>query len=112
MKKVEAIIRPDRVDPVLEELEKIGYPGLTVTEVRGHGKQKGVTHQWRGNEYTVKFIPKVKIEVVVLDEDESRTIEIIVRKARTGSIGDGKIFVSDIEDAIRVRTGETGDRAV
>jgi nitrogen regulatory protein P-II 1 len=112
MKKVEAIIRPDRIEPVIEELEKIGYPGLTVTEVRGHGKQKGVTHQWRGNEYTVRFIPKVKIEVVVLDEDESRTIEIVVRKARTGSIGDGKIFVTDIEDAIRVRTGETGDRAV
>jgi nitrogen regulatory protein PII len=112
MKKVEAIIRPDRLDVVLEELEKIGYPGLTVTEVRGHGKQKGVTHHWRGNEYTVRFIPKVKIEVVVLNEDESRTIEIIVRKARTGSIGDGKIFVTDIEDAVRVRTGETGDRAV
>ncbi|MHB8895396.1 MAG: P-II family nitrogen regulator [Candidatus Geothermincolia bacterium] len=112
MKKVEAIIRPDRLDSVLDELTKIGYPGLTVTEVRGHGKQKGVTHQWRGNEYTVRFIPKVKIEVVVLDEDESRTIEIIVRKARTGSIGDGKIFISDIADAVRVRTGETGDRAV
>ena len=112
MKKVEAIIRPDKIDPVVDELEKIGYPGLTVTEVRGHGKQKGVTHQWRGNEYTVRFIPKVKIEVVVLDEDESRTIEIIVRKARTGSIGDGKIFVYDVADAVRVRTGEAGDKAV
>jgi nitrogen regulatory protein P-II 1 len=112
MKKVEAIIRPEQLDSVLEELEKIGYPGLTISEVRGHGKQKGVTHQWRGNEYTVRLIPKVKIEVVVLDEDEGRTVDVIVRKARTGSIGDGKIFVSDVGDAVRVRTGDSGTRAI
>jgi nitrogen regulatory protein P-II 1 len=102
MKKVEAIIRPEQLDSVLEELEKIGYPGLTISEVRGHGKQKGVTHQWRGNEYTVRL----------LDEDEGRTVDVIVRKARTGSIGDGKIFVSDVGDAVRVRTGDSGTRAI
>jgi nitrogen regulatory protein P-II 1 len=112
VKKVEAIIRPDRLDEVIESLEKIGYPGVTISEVRGHGKQKGVTHQWRGNLYTVRFIPKIKIEVVVLDEDADRTTGVMMQKARTGNIGDGKIFVTDIGDAVRVRTGETGDRAV
>lgn len=112
MKKIDAIVRPDRVDEVLEELEKIGYPGVTITDVRGHGKQKGMVHQWRGNTYTVRFIPKVKIEVWILDEDLPRTVDAIVRKARTGNIGDGKIMVSDVSDAIRVRTGESGDRAI
>ena len=93
MKKVEAIIRPDRLDAVMNSLEEIGYPGVTISEVRGHGKQKGMTHQWRGNVYTVRFIPKVKVEVVILDEDLDRTLDVLVRKARTGNIGDGKIFV-------------------
>jgi nitrogen regulatory protein P-II 1 len=112
LKKVEAVIRPERVDSVLDELSEIGYPGVTITEVRGHGKQKGITHQWRGNEYTVKYIPKVKIEVVVLDEDLGSTVSAIVRKSRTGSIGDGKIFVTDVEEAVRVRTGDSGFKAI
>ena len=112
MKKVEAVIKPEKLDRVLDALSEIGYPGVTITEVRGHGKQKGVTHHWRGNEYTVKFIPKVKIEVVILDEDLPRTLDAIVRKSRTGNIGDGKIFVLDVEEAIRVRTGEIGMKAI
>ncbi|MCJ7652892.1 MAG: P-II family nitrogen regulator [Actinobacteria bacterium] len=112
MKKVEAIIRPDRLDSVVEGLSGIGYPGLTITEVKGHGKQGGVKHQWRGNEYIVRFVPKVKIEVVVLDEDLYKTIDIIVRNSRTGSIGDGKIFITEVEEAIRVRTGDAGTKAI
>lgn len=112
MKKVEAIVRPDKLDIVMRGLSEKGYPGITVTEVKGHGKQKGVTHQWRGNEYTVQFIPKIKIEVVILDEDLDRVVEVLVRNCRTGNIGDGKIFVSEVEEAVRVRTGESGMRAV
>lgn len=112
MKKVEAIIRPDRLEPVLEALSEIGYPGVTISEVRGHGKQKGITRQWRGNEYTVKMIPKVKVEVVILDEDLGRTLDAVVRKSRTGNIGDGKVFVTKVEEAVRVRTGEDGIRAI
>lgn len=112
MNKVEAIIRPDRLEAVLEALAGIGYPGVTISEVRGHGKQKGIKQQWRGNEYAVSFIPKVKIEVVVLDEDLDRTLDTMLRKARTGSIGDGKIFVTKIEEAIRVRTGDHGMNAI
>ena len=112
MKKVEAVIRPERLDPVLEELGKLGYPGVTVTEVRGHGKQKGVTHIWRGTEYKVEFLPKVKLEVVVLDEDIGRVTASLVRAARTGSIGDGKVFIYDVENAVRVRTGESGFNAI
>ena len=112
MKKVEAIIRPDRLDAVMDGLTGIGYPGVTITEVRGHGKQRGIKHQWRGNEYTVALIPKIKVEVVVLDEDVDRTLDVMMRKARTGNIGDGKIFVTEIVDALRVRTGEEGYKAI
>ena len=112
MKKVEAIIRRERLDPVIDGLSDIGYPGLTITEVMGHGKQKGIKQHWRGNEYTVKFMPKVKIEVVVLDEDLYKTIDVVVRNSRTGSIGDGKVFVMDVEEAVRVRTGDTGIKAI
>jgi nitrogen regulatory protein PII len=112
MKKVEAVIKPEKLDRALDALSDIGYPGVTLTEVRGHGKQKGVTHTWRGNEYTVKFISKIKIEVVILDEDLPRTIDAIVRNARTGNIGDGKVFVLDVEEAVRVRTGESGMKAI
>lgn len=112
MKKVEAIIRTNKLDAVIDGLETIGYPGVTITAVKGHGKQKGLEQHWRGNAYTIRFIPKAKVEVVVLDEDLSKTIDIIVRKSRTGAIGDGKVFVSDIADAVRVRTGEVGDRAI
>jgi nitrogen regulatory protein P-II 1 len=112
MKKVEAIIRPDRLDAVMEGLTGIGYPGVTITEVRGHGKQRGIKHQWRGNEYTVALIPKIKVEVVVLDEDVPRTIDVVVRASRTGNIGDGKIFVTEVEEAVRVRTGDNGFNAI
>ncbi len=112
MKKVEAIVRPEKIDQVLEGLSEIGYPGITITEVKGHGKQKGLLQQWRGNEYLVKFIPKTKIEVVVLDEDVHRTIDVLVRLSRTGNMGDGKIFVTDVEEAVRVRTGDSGFNAI
>jgi nitrogen regulatory protein P-II 1 len=112
MKKVEAVIRPERLEPVLKALGEIGYPGVTISEVRGHGKQRGITHQWRGNEYTVPFIPKMKVEVVILDEDLGKTLDVIVRFSRTGNIGDGKVFVTNVEEAVRVRTGDAGTRAI
>ena len=112
MKKIEAVIRPERLDMVMEELSKLGYPGATISEVRGHGKQKGVTHMWRGAEYRVEFLPKIKLEVVVLEEDVGRVTASIVRAARTGSIGDGKVFIYDVENAVRVRTGESGFNAI
>lgn len=109
---MEAIIRPEMLEQIIDALSKIGYPGVTISEVRGHGKQKGITHRWRGSEYTVTFIPKVKVEVVILDEDLHKTIDVIVRSCRTGSIGDGKIFVSSVEEAVRVRTGDWGLKAI
>jgi nitrogen regulatory protein P-II 1 len=112
LKKIEALIRPERLDAVMEELRKLGYPGMTVTEVRGHGKQKGVTQRWRGAEYRVEFLPKMKLEAVVLDEDTGKVVSAVVRAARTGSIGDGKVFIYDVEDAVRIRTGESGFNAI
>ncbi|MDY6794019.1 MAG: P-II family nitrogen regulator [Actinomycetota bacterium] len=112
MKKIEAVIRPERLDPVMEELRKLGYPGVTISDVRGHGKQGGVTHLWRGTEYKLEFIPKVKLEVVVLDEDEVKVSGALVRAARTGSIGDGKLFIYNVDNAVRVRTGESGFNAI
>ncbi len=112
MKKIEALIRPERLEAVMEELRKLGYPGMTVTEVRGHGKQKGVTQRWRGAEYRVEFLPKMKLEAVVLDEDTGKVVSAVVRAARTGSIGDGKVFIYDVEDAVRIRTGESGFNAI
>lgn len=112
MKKIEAILRRERLDRVLDALALVGYPGVTVSDVRGHGKQKGVRRQWRGNEYCVKLLPKVKLELVILDEEVGRTIEAITRNGRTGGIGDGKIFVLGVEEAVRVRTGDSGARAV
>jgi nitrogen regulatory protein P-II 1 len=112
MKKVEALIRPERLGPVMEELRGLGYPGVTITEVKGHGKQRGVAHMWRGAEYRVEFLPKIKLEVVILDEDLGKVVNGLVRAARTGSIGDGKIFIYDVEDAVRIRTGESGFNAI
>ena len=112
MKKIEAIIRPERLEPVMEELRALGYPGVTITEVKGHGKQKGVTHMWRGAEYRVEFMPKLKLEAVVLDEDLPKVVVAVTRAARTGNIGDGKIFVYEVEDAVRIRTGESGEVAI
>jgi len=112
MKKIEALIRPERLEAVMEELRKLGYPGVTITEVKGHGKQKGITHMWRGAEYRVEFIPKLKIEAVVLADDVGKAANAVVRAARTGAIGDGKIFVYDVADAVRIRTGESGFNAI
>ena len=112
MKKIEAIVRPEKVDDVRKALEKAGYPGLTVTEVEGHGKQKGVTRQWRGESYKLDLLPKVKLEIVVADADLERTVQAISKAAKTGSVGDGKIFVSDVSQVIRIRTGEKGEVAL
>ena len=112
MTKVEAIIRPDKLEEIIEELEKIGHSGITKTEVEGHGKQKGITEQFRGKEYRLTFIPKVKVEIVIKDSDVEKTIDAIVKIAYTGQIGDGKIFVSDIKDVVRVRTKERGETAL
>ena len=112
MKKVEALIRPDRLEAVMDELRELGYPGVTITEVKGHGKQKGITHMWRGAEYRVEFLPKLKIEAVVLEEDLGRVVNGVIKAARTGSIGDGKVFIYDVADAVRIRTGESGFNAI
>jgi len=112
MKKIEAIIKPFKLDEVKSALHEVGVTGLTVVEVRGFGRQKGHTEVYRGAEYVVDFLPKVKIEVVLDDALLPRAIEAIMQSARTDKIGDGKIFVSDIEEAIRIRTGERGPEAV
>jgi nitrogen regulatory protein P-II 1 len=112
MKKVEAIIKPFKLDEVKEALQEAGLHGITVTEAKGFGRQKGHTELYRGAEYVVDFLPKVKIELVLTDEAVDRAVEAIRRAAQTGRIGDGKIFISNIEGAIRIRTGETGPDAV
>jgi len=112
MKKIEAIIKPFKLDEVKEALQEIGIQGLSVTEVKGFGRQKGHTELYRGAEYVVDFLPKVKIEVVLADDLAEAAIEAIIAAAKTDKIGDGKIFVSDISQAIRIRTGETGDDAL
>jgi nitrogen regulatory protein P-II 1 len=112
MKKVEAIIKPFKLDEVKEALQEIGVQGLSVIEVKGFGRQKGHTELYRGAEYVVDFLPKVKIEVVLTDDMVDRAIEAIIAAAKTDKIGDGKIFVSTVEQAVRIRTGETGDDAV
>ena len=112
MKKIEAIIKPFKLDDVKEALQEIGLTGITVTEARGFGRQKGHTELYRGAEYVVDFLPKVKIEVVVNDDMAEKTIEAIVGAAQTGKIGDGKIFVTPVEDVIRIRTGERGPNAI
>ncbi|QSX30875.1 MULTISPECIES: nitrogen regulatory protein P-II [Shewanella] len=112
MKKVEAIIKPFKLDDVRESLAEIGITGMTVSEVKGFGRQKGHTELYRGAEYMVDFLPKVKIELVIQDELLDQAIDVIVETARTGKIGDGKIFVTDIERVIRIRTGEENEEAV
>src|SRR5215813_4300568 len=109
MKKIEAIIKPFKLDDVKEALTSIGVIGMTVSEVRGFGRQKGRTEMYRGGEYTVDFLPKMKIEVVVADHLAAKVVELITAAAKTGSIGDGKVFVSPLEDAVRIRTGEHGE---
>jgi len=112
MKKIEAIVKPFKLDEVREALSEVGVTGLTVTEVKGFGRQKGHTELYRGAEYVVDFLPKVKVEVVVKDSDAERCIEAVVKAAKTGKIGDGKIFVCDVGQVVRIRTGETGEDAV
>ena len=112
MKKIEAIIKPFKLDEVKEALQEVGIQGLSVTEAKGFGRQKGHTELYRGAEYVVDFLPKVKIEVVLADEQVDQAIEAIINAAKTGKIGDGKIFVYSIEQAIRIRTGEFGDDAL
>lgn len=112
MKKIEAVIKPFKLNDVKEALHEIGLTGMTVAEVKGFGRQKGHTEIYRGSEYTVDFLPKVKIEMVVPDSQAQSAVDIIVNSARTGKIGDGKIFVSNVEEAIRIRTDERGDKAI
>ncbi len=112
MKKIEAIIKPFKLDEVREALSEIGVTGLTVTEVKGFGRQKGHTELYRGAEYVVDFLPKVKIEIVIAASLLERAMEAIISAARTGKIGDGKIFVSDMEQVVRIRTGESGEAAI
>jgi nitrogen regulatory protein P-II 1 len=112
VKKIEAIIKPFKLDEVKEALHEIGVSGITVTEARGFGRQKGHTELYRGAEYVVDFLPKVKLEVVVADDQADRVVEAIASAAQTGRIGDGKIFVSPVERALRIRTGETNDDAI
>ncbi|MBC7696968.1 MAG: P-II family nitrogen regulator [Bacteroidia bacterium] len=112
MKKIEAIIKPFKLDEVRESLSNIGVNGLTVTEVKGFGRQKGHTELYRGAEYVVDFLPKIKLELVVADNMVDAAVDSIIKAAHTGKIGDGKIFVSSVEQVVRIRTGETGESAV
>jgi nitrogen regulatory protein P-II 1 len=112
VKKIEAIIRPEKLELVRAALDELGIRGMTVTEVSGRGRQSGITLQWRVGEYRVEFLPKIKIEVVVLEEDLSRAIHSIMRISRTGERGDGKIFVLPVDNAIRIRTGDEGISAI
>ncbi len=112
MKKIEAIVKPFKLDEVREALSALGATGLTVTEVKGFGRQRGHTELYRGAEYVVDFLPKVKVEIVIADDMVEQAIDAIVKAARTGKIGDGKIFVTAVEQVVRIRTGETGEDAV
>ena len=112
MKKIEAIIKPFKLDEVREALQELGASGLTVTEVKGFGRQKGHTELYRGAEYTVDFLPKIKVEVILADSMVDKAIDAIVKAARTGKIGDGKIFVTDVGQVVRIRTGETDEDAI
>lgn len=112
MKKIEAIIKPFKLEEVKDALSGVGVEGMTVSEVKGFGRQKGHTEIYRGNEYTVDFLPKIKLEIVLADSSVAAAVEAIVKAAKTGKIGDGKVFISTVEDAIRIRTDERGERAV
>ena len=112
MKRIEAIIKPFKLEDVKEALSGVGVEGMTVTEVKGFGRQKGHTEIYRGSEYTVDFLPKIKVEVVLADSQVADAVQAVIKAAKTGKIGDGKVFVSSIENAIRIRTDETGEQAV
>lgn len=112
MKKIEAVIRVEKLDDVRTALEKLGYPGMMITRIEGHGRQKGLVEQFRGREFKVELLPKIKIELIVHDKDVDKIMEHIAKSAITGEIGDGKIFIYPIENAMRIRTGEKGDVAI
>lgn len=112
MKKIEAIIRPEKLAEVKEALERVGYPGLTIREVEGHGHQKGLSQQWRGQLYKVELLPKIEINMVVSNEEVEKIIQVICEHAKTGAVGDGKIFIWDVNQTIRIRTGERGEEAI
>ena len=112
MKKIEAIIRPEKLDSVRRALEVVGYSGLMISEIEGHGKQKGTVQQWRGEKYKVDILPKIRIEIVAKDQEVDRIVKTIADNAKTGELGDGKIFISEIANVIRIRTGEKGEAAI
>lgn len=112
MKKIEAIIRPEKLDGVRSALERSGYPGITISDIEGHGLQKGTIQQWRGEQYKVDFLPKMKVEIVASDEDTEKIIQAILTSAYTGAVGDGKIFIYDVAEVVRIRTRERGERAL
>ena len=112
MKKIEAIIRPEKLDGVRAALERSGYPGITITEIEGHGLQKGTIQQWRGEKFKVDFLPKIKVEIVVKNEDSEKIIQAILESSYTGGVGDGKIFIYDVTEVVRIRTRERGERAL
>ncbi len=112
MKRIEAVIRPEVLDLVRQQLEKVGYPGIMVSEIKGHGKQRGVSHQFRGTEYKEYFLSKIRIELIVPDAQVKKLTDTISEVCRTGEVGDGKIFVTSVDNAMRIRTGEAGDSAL
>lgn len=112
MKKIEAIIRPEKLNDVLEAIENVGYTGIMITEIRGHGKQKGLEQQWRGKKYKVSFLSKIKVEIVAKNSEYKKIKDTIIKAACTGEIGDGKIFIYDIEEAYKIRTSESGEDVV
>jgi nitrogen regulatory protein P-II 1 len=112
MKKIEAIIRPEKLESVRQALEMAGYPGITITEIEGHGKQKGTVQQWRGEQYKLEFLPKVKVEIVCINQDAEKILQALQEAAFTGGVGDGKIFVYDVTEVVRIRTRERGEKAL
>ncbi len=112
MKKIEAIIRPEKLDIIKDALTELGYSGMSVIEMKGHGNQKGVSEVWRGKRYRVDLLPKIKMEMLVTDEAVDKVVQTIIQESQTGSIGDGKIFVSELVEVYRIRTGEQGDAAI
>ena len=112
MKKIEAIIRPEKLDSIRQSLEEAGYPGITITETEGHGRQRGTLQQWRGDQYKLEFLPKVKVEIVCLDKDLEKILDAVQDAAFTGVVGDGKIFIYDVSEVVRIRTKERGEKAL
>lgn len=112
MKKIEVVIRVEKLDEVRDALEKLGYPGMMITRIEGHGRQKGLVEQFRGREFKVELLPKIKVEIITHDKDVEKIMDAIAKAAKTGEIGDGKIFVSPVDSAMRIRTGEKGDIAI